>query len=78
MLGFVPVLGCQSATPEDMDNLERVVRMTQEIAEANNAAWHIRATIDGKPRVGETVEFYLDTGVDVEISIQGNAGKSVP
>ncbi len=63
-----------TADQQDKDAAVRMawVEKAIEVAERHGLAYRVEVNASGRPSIGETVDLYIDTGVDARIIMFGN------
>jgi len=75
LLGLLlPFLGgCESAGPQDFDDVVLIVDKVRVIAQEQGVSWAVTADFTGDFYVYETFKMGLDSGIRVRAHFQGNA-----
>lgn len=75
MILTASALGCTSPgamTPEQFAQTQSMIEQVRGLAESSGSAYSIDITFDGRPSVGATQDFYLNTGATVRAHLHGN------
>lgn len=71
--------GCQNLGPKNFDEAMTFIDKIQKIAQEQGVSWKASVISTGSPEVYEKASVGIDTGIRVEVHLQGNAqaGKEV-
>ena len=65
--------GCATSGPQNFEDTMQLLDRVDQVAKENGVAYGATLRWNGRPSLGQKTDFYLDSGLSVEIHLQGNA-----
>lgn len=63
------ITGCGETTEEKIAFIDKAI----QVAERHNLAYRVEIESTGRPSIGESIDLYLDTGLNARMIMFGNA-----